>query len=418
MRSVFRADAWAELNKELSQMAGEPCSTSMPPGAQGSQEDGACCAAQIYFLVFACGTHLNLWLKQSACPGLSCDHLPPQTAPVHQRNGWHESIACGPKILQSWLLLSSCLSLTWRRQKLRHEPSCGKWGGEVWCYCLVREQPSPTGDSPAWALHPLSQKMHREALCHPSPEGQERHRPISPRGGLAPSRAFGSLTAEMPVPHDVFHHPYSLWSAQAWASSHTSAPLLTSIKSARAPALHLCFFMLAFSICMSVDNARSGARPTDKKSSCENMWPQLDWSPQAVFAAQLNCSLSLTLSAQTASMFSRETHAFLESWFHPEGYLRRVSQTWKCCYWWKSLRWLAQPETTILKTDEANWSRVPWNAKQMCHTAGVLYTWLDEFILPCYRILGQALKTISKPSISVCTANLWYGKWGFFGHFK
>lgn len=87
-------------------------------------------------------------------------------------------------------------------------------------------------------------------------------------------------------------------------------------------ALHLCFFMLAFSICKSVDNARSGARATDKKLGHQNMWPQLGWSPKAVFAVQLNCSLSLTLSAQTASIFRRETHAFLESCFHPKGYLR------------------------------------------------------------------------------------------------
>lgn len=174
--------------------------------------------------------------------------------------------------------------------------------------------------------------------------------------------------------------------------------------------------MLAFSICKSMDNARSGTRPTDKKLSHQNMWPQLGWSPKAVLAVQLNCSLSLTLSAQTASIFSRETHAFLESCFHPKGYLRTVSQTisWKCCYWWRSLRWLALPETASLQTAEASWRRVPWNAKQMCHTAGVLYTWLDGFILPCYQVLRQALRTISKPSASACTANFWYGKWVFF----
>lgn len=87
-------------------MTGEPNSTSMPLGAQGSQEGGACSGPQPYFFVFACGTHLNLWLKQSACPGPSCDPVPPQTAPVYQRDGWHESIARGSKILQSWLLLS------------------------------------------------------------------------------------------------------------------------------------------------------------------------------------------------------------------------------------------------------------------------------------------------------------------------
>lgn len=103
----------------LESLAVPPCHLVL----KGTQEGGACSGAQLYFLVFACGTHLNLWLKQSACPGLSSDPLPPQTALVHQRNGWHESIACGPKILQSWLLLSPHPSLTWRRQKLRHEPS-------------------------------------------------------------------------------------------------------------------------------------------------------------------------------------------------------------------------------------------------------------------------------------------------------
>lgn len=162
----------------LESLAAPPCHLVL----KGSQEGGACSGAQLYFLLFACGTHLNLWLKQSACPGLSCDPLPPQTALVHQRNGWHESIACGPKIWQSWLLLSPHPSLTWGRQKLRHEPSCRKQEGDVWCYCLVREQPSPISGSPAWVLHSLSQKMHREALCHPSPERQECHRPISPGG--------------------------------------------------------------------------------------------------------------------------------------------------------------------------------------------------------------------------------------------
>lgn len=83
------------------------------------------------------------------------------------------------------------------------------------------------------------------------------------------------------------------------------------------------------------------------------MWLQLGWSPQAVFAVQLNCSLSPTLSAQTAFTFSRETHAFLESCFHPEGCLTMVSQTWKCCYFWRSLRWSAQPETTSSQPAEA-----------------------------------------------------------------
>lgn len=118
------------------------------------------------------------------------------------------------------------------------------------------------------------------------------------------------------------------------------------------------------------------------------MWPQLGCSPKAVFTVQLNCSLSLTLSAQTASIFSRETHAALESCFHHKEYLRMVSQSisWKCCYWCRSPRWWAQPETTSSQTAEGSWRRVPWNAEQTCHTAGVLYTCLDGFILPCYQI--------------------------------
>lgn len=136
--------------------------------------------------------------------------------------------------------------------------------------------------------------------------------------------------------------------------------LCFSIKLARAHALHLCCFMLTFSVCKSVDNARSGARPTDKKLSHQNMWPHLGWSPKAVLAVQLNCSLGLALSAQTASTFSGETHAFLESCWHPKGYLKMVSQTisWKCCYWLRSLRWLAQPETTSSQIAEASWSQL------------------------------------------------------------
>lgn len=216
--------SWTRIYPQwLESHAAPPCHQVL----KGSQEGGAWSAAQLYFLVFACGTHLNLWLKQSACPGPSCDHLPPQTASVHQRNGWHESIARGLKILQSWLLLSSRPALTWRRQKLRHEPSCRRRGGEVWCYCLVREQPSPTGDSPAWACHSLSQKMHREALCHPSPEGQECHRPIFLKAlHVAPPRAFGSDSWNASAPGCVSPSLFLMDSFQTWASSHTGAPLL------------------------------------------------------------------------------------------------------------------------------------------------------------------------------------------------
>lgn len=184
-KQIVRAATRNRL-KQLKSLGAPPCCWVL----EGSQDDGAAAELSFFLHVFACGSHLNLWLKQSACPGLSCDPLPPQTAPVLQRNGWQEPIACGPKIVKSWLLLffPPPASLTWRRQKPRSEPSTG--GREAGS---VLQASNAAAVSRWWQPSPIPHHSPTAAFAFQNVLGTEQ---IEPRGT---GKLQTPLTAKAPA---------------------------------------------------------------------------------------------------------------------------------------------------------------------------------------------------------------------------
>lgn len=188
------------MAEEPSHALQHPCATGYLGGPRRMEP---ATTLSLFLHVFARGSHLNLWWKQSACTELSCDLLPPQTSPIFQRNDWCESIARGAKILKSLLLLSffttppCLLSL----EKAGTKEQTQRWwqAAEVRCYKPGDHLPLKTAQPIHLAIHLLSPPSpegarHRAALWWPESRGTGRPpillppRPTMwhPRGSAAP----------------------------------------------------------------------------------------------------------------------------------------------------------------------------------------------------------------------------------------